>query len=102
MQDTISIIQIIVSVALIVLILLQQRDSDTAGFLGGGGGGGTGVYQQRRGLDRLFFTLTIILAVVFAGLALTSLLYAPGPVAPVEAPNATSTPAAASGAPVQP
>lgn len=86
MNDTIAIIQIVISIALVVLILLQQRDSETAGFLGGGGGGG-GFYQQRRGLERLFFVSTIVLAVAFAALALASLLYHEPvlPVAPADA-----------------
>jgi protein translocase SecG subunit len=89
-MNTISILQIIVAVALIVLILLQQRDADISGFLGGGGGGG-GFYQQRRGLERLFFALTIVLTIVFAALALTSLFYAPTPSSTDT--NASSTPA---------
>ena len=95
MTDTISIIQIVIAVALIILILLQQSDSDSAGFLGGGGGGGgNGFYQQRRGLERLFFALTIILIVAFAALALTSLLYNQTPtsnVTPVAGPSAGNT-----------
>ncbi len=92
-MNTIAIIQIVIAVALIALILLQQRDSDLSGFLGGGGGGGGGFYQQRRGLERLFFTLTIILTVAFAALALTSLLYQPAPIepAPETTTNASST-----------
>ncbi len=82
MKDTIAIIQIIVSAALIILILLQQREGGSAGFLGGGGGGNDGFYQQRRGIEKLFFSLTIILAVIFAGLAMTSLLYVETPATP--------------------
>ncbi len=84
-MNTIAILQIIVAVALIVLIMLQQRDGDAAGFLGGGGGSSNGFYQQRRGIERLFFALTIILTVVFAALALTSLFYHD----PVESTNST-------------
>jgi len=89
-MNTISILQIIVAVALIILILLQQRDADISGFLGGGGGGG-GFYQQRRGLERLFFVLTIILTLVFAGLALTSLFYTESPIGTDSTGNASST-----------
>lgn len=91
MNQTIAIIQIIIAVALIILILLQQRDANISGFLGGGGGGDGGFYQQRRGLERLFFALTIVLTIVFAGLALTSLLYHEAPAPTDLAPNATST-----------
>lgn len=95
MNNIIAIAQIVVAALLIILILLQRRDSDMAGFLGGGSGGG-GFYQQRRGLERLFFTLTIVLTVVFAGLALTNLLIT-GPVTTDSTDqNATSTPVSAS------
>lgn len=93
-MQTISIIQIIIAIALTILILLQQRDTDTAGFLGGGGGGGGGggFYQQRRGMERLFFVLTIILTIAFAALALTSLLYHETPALTVSDVTASSTP----------
>ncbi len=84
MSQTIAIIQIVIAVALIILILLQQRGSDSSGFLGSGGGGGGDFYQQRRGLERLFFVLTIVLTIAFAGLALTSLLYHESPAAAID------------------
>ncbi len=74
MQNIIPVAQVIVSIFLIIAILLQQRDSDMSGFLGaGGGGGGSGFYQQRRGLERTLFVSTIVLTVLFAGLAILNL-----------------------------
>ena len=67
-----GILQIIVSVALIILVLLQERSSGISGLMGGGEGG---YYQTRRGLEKMIFAATIILAVVFAGLALGALVF---------------------------
>ena len=66
-----AIIQIIVSIALIVLILLQERSSGLSGIFGGEGGG---FYQTRRGLEKLVFSGTIVLAVLFVGLAILQLV----------------------------
>lgn len=70
--SVISIAQIVVSVLVIGLILLQERGSESSGLFGGGDMGG-GFYQQRRGFERFTFIATIILVIVFAGLAVVSL-----------------------------
>ncbi len=67
-----AIAQIIVSILLIAFILLQERSSGLSGILGGGENGG--FYQTRRGLEKIIFWGTIILAIAFASLALASLL----------------------------
>lgn len=69
MNNIISIAQIVVSVLLIALILLQERSTGLSGIFGGEGG----VYQTRRGMERFFFGATILLAVVFAALAVANL-----------------------------
>ena len=63
--------QIIISIVLIVLILLQERSSGLSGIFGGGE---TEFYQRRRGLERLIFIATIVLAVIFAVLSLLNLI----------------------------
>ena len=67
----IAIFQIILSVAIIALILLQQRSAGTTGLLGGGG---EGVYQTRRGMEKMAFYATIVLSVLFIALALYQLI----------------------------
>ena len=53
-----SIVQIILSIALIAVILVQSRG---AGGLGGlfGGGDSSGVYKTRRGVERTLFQVTV-------------------------------------------
>ncbi len=70
----IPIIQIAISVILIILILLQERSAGLSGILGGEGGGG-GFYQTRRGLEKIVFIGTIVLAVAFVGLEVYQLVY---------------------------
>ena len=69
----IPILQIIVAVLIVILILLQERSAGMSGLLGGGDGGG--FYQTRRGLEKIVFVSTVVLAVVFVALAVVELIY---------------------------
>ena len=62
--------QIIVSILLIALIIPQGQ----GGGLGTAFGGSTS-YHTRRGLEKSIFGLTIIVAVIFTGLSVISLVY---------------------------
>ena len=66
------ILQIIVSIGLIGLILLQERSAGLSGIFGGESGGG--FYQTRRGIEKLTFRGTVVLIVVFVGLAILQLI----------------------------
>jgi protein translocase SecG subunit len=68
-----TIAQVIISLVLIILILLTGRGGDDASGLFGGIGGG-GAYQTRRGLEKIFFWVTIIVAAIFAFLAILNLV----------------------------
>lgn len=63
--------QIAVSVLLIGAILLQQK----GGGLGSAFGGDGQVYRSRRGIEKVLFILTIILAVLFVGGAVAGLIF---------------------------
>jgi protein translocase SecG subunit len=63
-------LQVIVAILLIILILLQERSSGLSGILGGSE---SSAYQTRRGLEKLIFYSTIVLIVLFIGLALLKL-----------------------------
>ncbi len=67
MSPYLSIVQIIVSIALIGLVLLQGKKGGMGGLMGGD----SGVYRTRRGIEKTLHNLTIILVVTFF---LTSLL----------------------------
>lgn len=63
------ILQVIVCISLIVLVLLQANGSGFGKTLGG-----VGSYHSRKGLEKVVFILTIILAVVFGALSLLNTL----------------------------
>ncbi len=71
MNVFLSIAQILLGVALIAGVLLQAKGEE----LGGVFGGTQGVYQTRRGIDRLLFTITIVIAVAFFVLAIINVIY---------------------------
>ena len=60
MKSFLLIIHVLVTILLITLILLQN----SKGGLGGGLGAGQ-LYRSRRGAERIVFTGTIVLAVLF-------------------------------------
>ncbi len=63
MGTYVNIIQIILSVALIVAIVLQSKGAGLGGLSGGSEGGG--VFRARRGVEKLLFNITIVLAIAF-------------------------------------
>ena len=70
MEKGIQIAQIILSVLLLVILLLQLR----GGGLGSIFGADQSEYRTRRGVEKSMFQLTIVLAVVFFGLSLASMI----------------------------
>lgn len=67
---TITIIQIILAVLLIIAILLQQRGAGLSGAFGGEGG----TYSTRRGIEKILFRATIAIAILFFGVSIVRLL----------------------------
>ena len=61
MQQTLVIIQIIVSVSLIAVILIQAKGVG----LGRAWGGGGEFYKSRRGVEKVIFRLTVVLVALF-------------------------------------
>lgn len=60
MATFLLIVQVLLSISLIALILLQS----SKGGLGGGLGGGE-LYRTKRGAEKIIFTSTIVVAVLF-------------------------------------
>lgn len=61
MSDIFKIFQIVLAILLIVVILLQQRGSG----LGMAFGGESNVYRSKRGMEKIIFYATIVIAVLF-------------------------------------
>lgn len=62
-QDTLLILEIIVSVVGIIFILAQRKSEQGSSFFGGGGE----VFKLRKGLDTILFYATfVILAIIIA------------------------------------
>jgi protein translocase SecG subunit len=66
MAATLHSLQLVTAIALIALVLLQRTSGDTASNFGDS----MSFFQTRRGVDRFLFVLTIIVAVVFAGISI--------------------------------
>ncbi len=64
------IVQIIIAILLIVCIMLQSRGTGLGSAFGGEGM----IYRTKRGLEKSLFIFTIILAILFLGTALLSIL----------------------------
>ena len=73
MRLIISITQIVVSILLIGAILLQQRGTGLSATFGGEGN----VYRTKRGLERIIFIATIVLAILFFAIALAIIVLHP-------------------------
>ncbi|OGY97467.1 MAG: preprotein translocase subunit SecG [Candidatus Liptonbacteria bacterium RIFCSPHIGHO2_01_FULL_57_28] len=66
-----TIAQIVISLILITLVLLQERSAGMSGIFGGDG---SGIYQTRRGLQRVALGSTIFLAILFVLVSLAQLV----------------------------
>ncbi len=63
--------QIVLCVVLVLLVLLQSRGAGAGGAFGGGDGFGFG---SRRGAEKIIFTGTVVVSVLFVMLAIVGLL----------------------------
>lgn len=71
-MESITIIQIVVAVLLMVSILLQNRGSGLSGAFGGDFGG----YYTKRGLEKFLFYTSMTLGGVFVGLSIVIVVIA--------------------------
>lgn len=72
MAKTLTIIQIIVAILLMTVILIQSRSGGLSEVFGGGG---AEIYRTKRGLEKFIFIATIMLSVIFLGLAFINLFF---------------------------
>ncbi|HAH04132.1 TPA: preprotein translocase subunit SecG [Candidatus Komeilibacteria bacterium] len=68
MQSLLQIVQLVIAVLLIAAIMIQNRGAGLGGIFGGEGG----VYRTKRGAEKTIFIATIVLAVLFLGLAVVN------------------------------
>lgn len=69
-MNILSILQVIIALLLIVCVVLQSRgNSGGIAF-----GGGTESYRSKRGLEKVLFYATIILAAFFALVSILALI----------------------------
>lgn len=71
MNTAFTIAQVVIGVLLVITIILQTRGS-TVGIAFGGSGES---YRSKRGLEKLLFYATIVLAALFASISILSLLF---------------------------
>jgi len=64
----IKVLQIIIALLLMTSILLQSRGAGLSGVFGGS----SGIYRTKRGIEKSLFISTIVLAVLFFGIAALS------------------------------
>ena len=70
METVFSIILIIVAITLIIVLLLQARGSGSSLF-----GEASSTFRSRRGVEQLLFRSTIVLAVIFVGVAIANVRF---------------------------
>ena len=67
-----QIVQIIVAILLIVVVLMQQKGAGLGGIFGGASGGNA--FSSKRGLDKTLHVSTIVLAIIFLGVAILNVV----------------------------
>ncbi len=73
MERYLDIALIITSIALIASVILQSKGAGLGGLTGQDTGG---IFTARRGIERTLFRVTIVLSVIFFGLAIATVLVA--------------------------
>lgn len=70
-MNTVNIILIILSILLVASIIVQNRGTGVSGVFGGGGES----YRTKRGAEKGLYYITIVLAILFFGVALYGTLF---------------------------
>ena len=69
-QLILNIAQIVVAVLLVFAILLQARGTGLGAAFGGEGN----IFRTKRGVEKILFYATIVLGILFVGIALAGLI----------------------------
>ncbi len=71
LQTILTIAQVVLAILLTTCILLQARGAGLSATFGGDGN----VYRTKRGVEKKIFQLTIIVAILFFGVAIANVIY---------------------------
>lgn len=70
MQNILTIAQVVLAILLVTCILLQARGAGLSATFGGEGN----VFRTKRGVEKKIFHMTIIVAILFFGVALANVI----------------------------
>lgn len=70
MKNILLLIQIVISVLLVIIIIMQSKGSGLSTVFGGEGG----FYRSKRGVEKLFVYLTVILATAFLVISIAQIV----------------------------
>lgn len=70
MKSILLIAQITIAILLVIVILLQAKGSGVSTVFGGQGG----FYRSKRGVEKLFVNLTIILTIAFLAVSIAAVI----------------------------
>lgn len=70
MKEILQLVELVIAILLMAVVLLQQQGSSIGGAFGAEGF----AYRGRRGVERLLFQATIVLGILFAGVAIAILI----------------------------
>ena len=70
METVFSLILMVVAITLIIVLLLQVRGSGSSLF-----GEASSTFRSRRGVEQILFRTTIVLAVIFVGVAIANVRF---------------------------
>ncbi|MFA6098013.1 MAG: preprotein translocase subunit SecG [Patescibacteria group bacterium] len=70
MQNILNIAQIVLAGLLVTVILLQNQGAGLSTALGGDGN----VYRTKRGFEKSLFVVTIVISILFFGVAVANIL----------------------------
>ena len=70
MKQILPYLQIVISILLIISVLLQGKGAGLSNVFGGA----SSIHQTKRGVDKFLHIATIVLGVLFLGLAILNLL----------------------------
>ncbi len=69
-MNTFTIIQMVLAVLIVVTVILQSRGSNN----GMAFGGGNETYRAKKGIEKMLFYATIVLASLFAAISIIALI----------------------------